>query len=138
MSSPDKKAPGGVEVRRPISGVLELVLLGHATAKTLDAANAELLAACEKEALRAVIFEGTGITSFDADVRKSGSALLSTMKRLGLFGIAALRNAPVRMLASTIVFASGIALPIVATREEALRLAESELSARPVAKKTAP
>jgi hypothetical protein len=130
MPVPERSAVGGVEVLRPIPGVLEIAFKGHMTGTKVDAANAELLAAHREGGFRVVIFDATQITTFDASVRGPGSTLLSNTKRLGLSGIVAVKSTAVRMMATTIAFGSGLQIRLVSTGTEARQLAEAELGRR--------
>jgi hypothetical protein len=129
MPATERVSPGTTEARRLRPGVLELVFVGHMTGKAMEAAVA-VLEAAEKEALRVVIFDATRISSFESSVRGPGGVLLSTTKRFGAVGIAAIKSTPVRMMAVTVAFATGLPLRIVGSVEEAYQLAETELSSR--------
>ena len=109
---------------------MELTFIGHMNGDAMMDAVAALDAAGEKEVIHVVLFDATGITGFEPTVRGPGAALLSSTKRFGAVGIAAIRTTPVRMMATTVAFATGLPLRIVATAGEARDMAEAELAVR--------
>ncbi len=130
MPSVEKVTSNRVELRRPSAGMVEITFTGHIDGNIMAPAVAALNAAGEREAIHVVVFEATGITGFETSVRGPGSALLSSTKRFGALGIAAIRATPVRMMATTLAFATGLPLRIVAAASEARDLAEVELARR--------
>lgn len=115
-------------MQRRGDGVVEVVMVGHQTGRTIEATVFGVRRELASGAAKGVFFDASGITGFSPDVRGPGVELLQTIKASGLpRAVAVVSSGAVRMMAAAISFAAGLPLDIYGTRAEAEHRLEQAL-----------
>lgn len=93
---------------------------GHATAAVLEQVLPSVRAQIALGP-KAVVFDATGVTSFDSDVRNPGFELLHAFRSAGVTAATgAVTSTAVRMIGSAIAFGAGLPLEFFAKVDDAL------------------
>ena len=106
-----------ITLKHPRPDVLEIAFEGHINGKALD----DLLKSLPSDRVRDVLFDASGVTNYDIDVRGPGLELLKRVKALGVEkAVAVAHLGSVRMIATALTFAAGLPMEFVESRTTAL------------------
>ncbi|HVY48114.1 MAG TPA: hypothetical protein VHB21_19635 [Minicystis sp.] len=123
------RVPGGVRVHVPEAGILCVTFAGHADERVVAEACREVRRTLDGAKVKAVIFDTTEVTGFDATVRGPGLELLGLVKAAGVArGFAAAQSSGVRMIGSALGVAAGLRLAFYETFADAARAAAEQVA----------
>lgn len=123
MSEPSRDRAGEVRVHVIQPGVIGTVFSGHITKQVSNDMLREFVEALKQHPATHWIADTTRVTSFDVKIAPTAGAWHTAFKAQGghtLITIAS--NAAVRVIGSSLGFATGMSSKMVASMEEALRL----------------
>jgi hypothetical protein len=116
---------GAIRVRFISPTILDLVWTGYITEASCAQYPAQLEHLLAAQRIDYAVFDALRVSGFSADSRGPGGRLLSICKQAGARRVMVVTDSSaIRMIGSTVAFATGMSIRFFATRAEALAAIE--------------